>query len=186
MDLKMEEINNSNNQIYLNKANLTNHQNYWEQSKIQKEKKKKITFDDILSNMNLVVNNEGVLQYMRPIQTHNIDQNYNDSQNYLPNQQNEQSKQLNPINNPNPIDHSVKHSYIYNKYFKDYKDNNVLQVGPRRPKTIGELKQMLRDDKIKEIQQKIRISQVKSKKMLFTNLNGVNTLNNNLRSMSFK
>ena len=41
MDLKMEEINNSDNQTYLNSTNLSNHQKYWEQTKNQTEKKKK-------------------------------------------------------------------------------------------------------------------------------------------------
>ena len=46
-------------------------QKYWEpnvtQNKNIQPKKKKVTFTDILSNMNLVVNNQGVLQFMAPI-----------------------------------------------------------------------------------------------------------------------
>jgi hypothetical protein len=49
---------------------------------------------------------------------------------------------------------------------------------------------MIKNDKIREIQQRIRIAQIKPKKMLFTNINvNVNRIQatkNNLRSMEFK
>jgi len=179
MELNFEEMNNLDNI----KQNDKNEYKYWEQPKKEIPKKKKVSFDDILNNMNLVVNQDGVLQYMRPLQE--------EPQYYQQEYQTQNYPQQQPIqniknNNATPLDPSVKHSYIYNKYFKDYKDNNVPQQGPRRPKTIEELKQMLRDDKIREIQQKIRLSQIKSKKMLFTNVNRIQSTKNNLRTLSFK
>jgi hypothetical protein len=56
---------------------------------------------------------------------------------------------------------------------------------PRRPQTVAELKQMLREDKIKEIQRKIRIAQVKPKTMLYTNTNGIQISKNSLNRMTF-
>ena len=61
----------------------------------------------------------------------------------------------------------------------------------RVPKTIEEYKQMLLDDRIKAIEQKKRISQIKSTKLLFTtntntgNQDVIRSTKNNLRSMSF-
>jgi hypothetical protein len=184
MELKFEEVNNLGNQNNLNYEATNSNQNttgqikYWEQPKI--ERRKKVTFDDILNNMNLVVTQDGVLQHMRPIsqeQTLFNEQNNFQYQNQFVQQTSFKNEQIDP---------SVKHSYIYNKYFKGYSDENIQSIGPRRPKSIEELKQMLREDKIKEIQQKIRLSQIKSKKMLFTNINGIQSTKNNLRVMSFK
>jgi len=117
---------------------------------------------------------------MKPLsQTSDQDYNQNYNQNYSYQQTNGNQ------NSQEPIDPSVKHSYIFNKYFKDYKDMNVQPVGPRRPQSIQELKQMLREDKIKEIQHKIRVAQIKPKHMLFTNARGLRPSINNLRSMNF-
>jgi len=183
MELNFEEINNLGNQTNFNyeannvSQNSTSQIKYWEQPKI--ERRKKVTFDDILNNMNLVVTQDGVLQHMRPIsqeQPQYIQQN-----DYRHQPQYQQQSYKNEA-----IEPSVKHSYIFNKYFKDYRDINIQPTGPRRPKTIDELKQMLREDKIREIQQKIRLSQIKSKKMLFTNVNGIQATKNNLRAMTFK
>ena len=85
-------------------------QKYWEQNLTQnknlQQKKKKVSFTDILNNMNLVVNNQGVLQFMAPV-SQVEEQQYSQQQQY-------QTQE--------PLDPSVKHSFIYNKYFKDYKD----------------------------------------------------------------
>ncbi len=174
-----------------NSYETQNNNNYWEQN-LKKEtveskpKKKKVSFDDILSNMNLVVNNQGILQYMMPIQQDNqYTQDYNQTQyQYNPNELNRKIE---------PIDPSVKHSYIYNKYFKDYNDQTGQKSGPRVPKTIEEYKQMLLDDKIKTIKHKMMVEQVKSKKMFFTSVPGatsnprnIQATKNNLRSMNFK
>lgn len=171
--------------------------NYWDNNKTNQPKKKKVTFTDILSNMNIVVNKQGVLQYMgineeknqQPVQS----QNYQESYNYNPNEFTRQV-QYNPNQqNSVSIDPSVKHSYIYNKYFKDYADPNVEKPGPRVPKTIEEYYQMLLDDKIKAIEHKKRIEQIKSKKLLFTSVPGAQTnvrniqpTRNNLRMMNFR
>ena len=186
MELNMEEIHNQSNK---------NQMNYWEHQQAhqtEKPKKKRVTFDDILTNMNLVVSQNGVLQYMKPIsqpteeyQNQYYQQQPNNYQQQQPNYNNQPNYQQ---NRSEPLDPQVKHSYIFNKYFKDYKDanNNHQPIGPRRPQSIEELKQMLREDKIKEIQRKIRLAQIKPKHMLFNNAGGIRPSINTLGSMGFR
>lgn len=187
-----------NNQTY-NEPLLNTPEKYWENYKKTDQsqtKKKKVSFDDILSNMNIVVNNKGVLQYMQPVQTND----YNEQQYQQPYQQQYQQPyqeyvaQQIATQNQQPLDPSVKHSFIYNKYFKDYKDINAPKPVVRVPKTMEEYKQMLIEDKIKEIEHKKRIAQIKPKKMLFTSNVGnnghkdegpIHATKNNLRRMSF-
>jgi len=163
-------------------------QNYWDiqnQPSVEPKKKNRVTFDDILSNMNLVVNNKGVLQYMAPIQK---EPEYpNNTYSYYQNQ-----PQFNPsqirVNKQQqkPLEPEVKNSAIFNKYFKDYRDPNASQqTNVRVPKTIEEYKQMLLEDKIKRIQERNRIAQIKSTKLLFTNVGNIQATKNGLRKMGF-
>jgi hypothetical protein len=218
MELKLSELDNVNTMNPYEKFDYNSYQqdglNYWEKSEKKnletKTKKKKVTFNDILSNMNLVVNKQGVLQFMGPGQQEAQQQQqqpiyqpmYNQeqpvyNQNNIRQVQYQGSQQMNSIPqqniNPEPVDPALKHSYIYNKYFKDYADPNAQKQGPRVPKTIQEYHQMLLDDKIKEIQHKKRVEQIKSKKILFTPAQGaqfnprnIQASKNNLRSMSFR
>jgi hypothetical protein len=144
---------------------------YWESSSQLKQaiKPKKVTFPDILSNMNLVVKN-GVLQQMGPLIQSNQERNINQERNT--------NQEITP-----------DHSYIYNKYFKDYANMNQSPIPEIKiPKTITEYKQMLHEEKVKQLIEKKRIANIKSTKLLFTN-NPINTTIkpsiNNLRKMSF-
>ena len=182
MELNFAEIdNNINNQTSYENFDYnsydTNSHKYWEkpketqnQNQTQNEiklKKKKVSFDDILSNMNLVVNNNGSLQFITP------------TQEYI---------------NPLQVEPAVKHSYIYNKYFKDYQDATPQIPEVRVPKTKEEYFQMLLEDRVKRIEERKRISQIKSTKLMFTsnieyNNNNINTIQaskNSLRMMSFR
>ena len=171
----LNEINNSN----INETNT----NYWEQPKVEKPKIKKVSFDDILTNMNLIVSKDGTLRSMIP-KTNNIfnfNSDYNEEQpQQYPQQQYRQQE---------PLDPSVKHSFIYNKYFKDYKDATTppeIKV----PKTMEEYKKMLLEDKIERIKQQKRISEIKSTKLFFTTNTGgngtISSSRNNLKSMNFR
>ena len=68
MEINFSELDQQNPYLnektnpYLNETNT----NYWEQSKIEKPKRKKVSFDDILTNMNLVVSKDGTLRSMIP------------------------------------------------------------------------------------------------------------------------
>ena len=208
MELNITELDNVNTMnpydtFDYDKFEQQNSANYWENSvkPETKEKRKKVSFNDILSNMNLVVNKQGVLQFMVPNQEEILQQNTYQPQ-YNPNEFSQhsqyQNSQIAPQKQPNrpnqePLDPSVKHSYIYNKYFKDYADPNAQKQGPRVPKTIEEYHQMLLEDKIKAIEHKKRIEQIKSTKLLFTTApgSGSNPRNmvaskNNLRMMNFR
>jgi hypothetical protein len=208
MDFNLSELDNTNTKNPYENFDYNSYQqnsgNYWEslnKNTDTKPKKKKVSFDDILSNMNLVVNKEGVLQFMTPNQQEqpNNQLSYNQQGHYYntnvrqvhytPNQDIHQI----PLNGEEPLNPQVKHSYIYNKYFKDYAEPDVKKIGPRVPKTIEEYRQMLLDDRIKAIQHKIRVEQIKSKKLLFVSTDGSQTnprnirpTKNNLRSMSFR
>ena len=219
MELNISELDNMNPYDTFDYKNLDNKtENYWEKPLKQetKEKRKKVSFNDILSNMNLVVNKQGVLQLMVPnneelfhqngyqTQTNTTQTNTTQINKSYPNsfsQQNYyQSDNLNVNKNVNknvtrreePIDKSLKHSYIYNKYFKDYVDPNIQKSGPRVAKTIEEYNKMLLDDKIKAIEEKKRIQQIKSTKLMFTvapgsqsNPRNIVASKNNLRMMNF-
>ena len=167
MELNFQELSGANTQKpYTNSEQIlqdeiTNYNSYWEQKPVEPLKKKRITFDDILGNMNLVVSTNGVLQSMSSKQFPVEEQQpfYSQQQPYYPI----------PSPQQQPIDPSVKHSYIYNKYFKDYRVATQQEPEIRRPQTIEELKQMLLEDRIRAEQQRRHIAQVKSTKMLYTN-----------------
>lgn len=213
MEVNLTELDNSNTMNPYNTFDYKSYEehsgdNYWEKPKVQEmePKKKKVSFNDILSNMNLVVNKQGVLQFMVPNQEEPLNQNYNYNSNKSQSQtqyqqtQYQQPEYQQPTyqyqqqnKNPQPVDLSVKHSYIFNKYFKDYTDPNAEKHSPRVPKTIEEYHQMLLEDRIKAIEHKKLMEQVKSKKMMFisapgTNLNPRNlqATKNNLRMMNFR
>jgi len=153
-----------------NESNLDNNMpNYWDTPKPKETKKRvKFGYDDILSNINLVVNN-GVLQYMTPVtnpQQPPAQQQYlkNNSYNTLNNQnQNQNKPQTKKLN----VDPNVKNSAIYNKYFKNYRDPNEEVREVRTPKTKEELVKMLIEDHNNRIDAQKRLAQVKSKKMFF-------------------
>lgn len=191
MELNYSEIDN-NSKEYDTLIN-NNFDKYWEKpaeklaekSNDEKVKKKRVTFDDILTNMNLVVNKTGVLQFMTPsTQIQEVD---SEEYNY-----NQKPILKNTTYNAEPANNSVNHSYIYNKYFKDYQQTYYEEPVIRVPKTMEEYKQMLLDDRLREIQERKRISEIKSRKLMFTTnqdpmLNGKNIQpsKNNLRKMSF-
>ena len=199
MEISFSEIDNLDKNF--NNVTGLNQTKYWEntQKNTVIQKRKKVTFDDILSNMNLVVNQNGVLQSMTPLQPQPQPQQPQYQQQYQPQYQPQYQQQYQE--NPNfqktsePLDPSVKHSYIFNKYFKDYKDANDINIPDKKvPKTIQEYKQMVLEERIKRIQERNRIAQIKSTKMLFTshpnmqqnrNQGVIKASKNNLRSMNY-
>ena len=203
MEISFSEIDNLDKNF--NNVTGLNQTKYWEntQKNTVIQKRKKVTFDDILSNMNLVVNQNGVLQSMTPLQPQPQPQQPQYQQQYQPQDQPQDQPQYQQQSqeNPNfqktsePLDPSVKHSYIFNKYFKDYKDANDINIPDKKvPKTIQEYKQMVLEERIKRIQERNRIAQIKSTKMLFTshpnmqqnrNQGVIKASKNNLRSMNY-
>lgn len=149
--------------------------NYWETANPKVETKKKINYDDILKSLNLVVNKNGVLQYMsaKPNGVNQEQPQYTQQQQY-----GQQTKVI----KGKPLDPQVKNSAIFNKYFKDYKDPNAEQVQEVKvPQTMEEYKKMVLEERIRRIQERNRIAQIKSTKMLYESNNG-NIGNNNVRN----
>jgi hypothetical protein len=139
--------------------------NYWEttQVKPQETKKKKFSYDDILNSLNVVVNKNGVLQYITTTDAIH-----------------EQQLQSSPQQiKGKPLEPQVKNSQIYNKYFKDYKDPNAEYVQEVKvPQTIEEYNRMVLEERIKRILEIRRISQIKSTKLLFESNNNGNSSSN--------
>ena len=224
MELNFTEIDDLDKQSYgnvdvnNNKSAGFNQPKYWEKTKKNNDmpKKKKVSFDDILSNMNLIVNKNGVLQSMVPKQPQYYPEQYDEpqyqqqqqpyqyqQQQYQQQQYQQQQYQQQPYQqqpyqqqpNNDPLDPAVKHSYIFNKYFKDYKDaNDDFKPQVKVPKSIEEYKQMVLEERVRQIQERNRIAQIKSKKMLFTshpniqqnrNQGVITASKNSLRSMKF-
>ena len=183
LNYKESNANNTDTHIY---------DTYWE-NKPNVNNNKKVTYDDILSTLNLVVSRDGVLRKM----SHNSDINsvnrngsvinsvddYGNNMNDNKTSNNFENKGFQPAqfrkrspealtksvtlnNNNNVIETELKNSAIFNKYFKDYKDPNT-KILPRRPLTKEEYKQKI----IEDIIQQRRISKIKSKKLAFTNNN---------------
>ena len=164
---------------------VENTQKYWEMDKKEPKKKAKFGYDDILSSLNLVVNDKGVLQYMSGTNTPNdnstIPQNHQNSQNYQHSQNHQNHQNQSPltqtynqqvkhaVTNPN-----IKNSYIFNKYFKNFKE--PTEVEERKiPKTPEEYRQMVIEDYVKRVQAQKRIEQVKSRKIAYTNGRSIGT-----------
>jgi hypothetical protein len=189
MELNFTELDNLNGQNMNNNYDYlinTNSEKYWEEPKEhnkEQTKKKKVSFNDILNNMSLSVNKAGVLQFIAPKEQYeeniyeplNYDHNQesHQNQNYYNNNVNninnfQQIKKQPPVKDNAPMDPAVKHSHIYNKYFKDYQTKFNEEPVIRVPKTMEEYKQMLLEDKLKKIEQQKRISEIKSTKLIFT------------------
>jgi hypothetical protein len=202
MELNFSELDNMTTQNPYEQFNENdygvdnNSEKYWEQAKSQKDqqtKKKKVSFNDILSNMNLVVNKKGSLEFMKPINEPQ-QQDYQYYQGQQQQRQPQQQEQFMPQQRQ-PVDPSVKHSYIFNKYFKDYADVTPPAPEKRVPKTIEEYNQMVYEDRIKRIEERKRISEIKSTKLMFTttpdnyagrvNPRNIQPTRNTLRKMSF-
>jgi hypothetical protein len=217
MELNFSDIDNMNSQNPYEQFNENdygvdnNSEKYWEQAKSQKEqqtKKKKVSFNDILSNMNLVVSKKGVLQFIKPTQEPEQDYQYEEQYYQQPQQQQRQPQQRQQPQQQRqyaqpqqqkqqqqPVDPSAKHSYIYNKYFKDYANVSAPAPEKKVPKTIEEYNQMVYEDRIKRIEERKRISEIKSTKLMFTttpdshvgqvNPRNIQPSKNSLRKMSF-
>lgn len=126
---EVEGGENYNNNYWTNEATTTTASNT--------KSKKKVSYDDILTSLNMVVHN-GVLQFAKKQQKTQPPQQY----------QQQQYQQQQPQN-----------SYIHNKYFQVQQQ----EPAPRRPMTREEY---IRDYNARIASQR-RIAQIKSKKLLF-------------------
>lgn len=194
--ITVSKLNNSENNELKNEIldpSKYNYQAYWENEDKRKTqqapplkpalKKPEVTYDDILSSLNVTVQN-GKLQLVN--KNNNI--NNNKFTNPHVNTNTNQNSQPNiPKNNQKKvqIDPQLKDSKIYNKYFKNYYQEQQPDV------IVFETKEdymnYQREQYIKQLEQAKRISQIKSKKLLFDSPKislGISR-GNNLRKFSF-
>jgi hypothetical protein len=168
MELNFEELDNPSDPVN-NPNNVTpqteiNYINYWSNAnptanESSNPKKPKVSYDDILSSLNMVVNN-GVLQFAKPVKQEPKNQEA----------KSQQKKQV-TIREPQQQQqrqHPNQNNYITNKYFKDYQEHQQdVDEEPPRPLTKEEYRQMMIQDYINRQQAQIRLSQIKSRKLLF-------------------
>jgi hypothetical protein len=185
---ELDNIDDSNKTYYNNVITKTNtipiaSNNNINQSSLQKNnskpKKKTISYDDILSSMNTIVI-DGKLEFIRKDTLQNIVENQQQKLSL-----NNKKVSFNKIppenNNQSQID---KSSYIYNKFFKGYKEpNQNLNEEVKQPLTKKELINLLIINKINAINERNRIAEIKSTKLMFNNNNNRNiTINSRLNS----
>ena len=163
MELNFEELDDP-----INNPNEINYINYWSNAnptinESSNPKKPKVSYDDILSSLNMVVNN-GVLQFAKPIKQEQQPQKKQVTirEPQQRQQQHQQQRQQQHQQQPN------QNNYITNKYFKDYQEHQQdVDEEPPRPLTKEEYRQMMIQDYINRQQAQIRLSQIKSRKLLF-------------------
>ena len=139
MELNFEEINSTTLDFNLGQNNDTP-KNYWENIPTNPNshpKKPQVSYDDILSSLNMVVQN-GVLKFSNPNQKSALKSNTNTNINSNTNQKSalksntnsntntniNSNIKTNPVKKQVTINHqqNVGDNYITNKYFKDYKE----------------------------------------------------------------
>ena len=139
-------------------------------------KKNKISYDDILSSMNTVVI-DGKLEFIRNDRNDKL-------QNIVENQQQQKKVTFSGLQSQHHSQNNYqsqinKSSYIYNKFFKDYKEPSQPQYEePQRPLTKKELIKQLIINKANAINERNRIAEIKSTKLLFNNNNNRNIIIN--------
>lgn len=192
-NLKVIDTNLGNNLYYTPLENKLNQQKSIFNATIEPKQKPKLTYDDMLNSMNVKVVN-GILRFgidndkIKNAQDEKNEQKYNleykhslsnDKKNTTQmNNQKEKAKPLhikesNPILTPQKnqsLDPNVKNSWIYNKYFKNYKDSPE-EIIPERPLTKKELEEKIIRDYLERKRSQKMVSQVKSTKLLFSNQN---------------
>jgi len=172
----INNINNNTNNIIVSKKPQYNPFKRQTQVPQQKNhsKKTQISYDDILSSMNTVVI-DGKLEFIRNDRNDKL-------QNIIENQPQQKKvtfsgSQLQPQNNYQT--QINKSSYIYNKFFKDYKEPSQPQnEEPRRPLTKKEFIKQLIINRANAINERNRIAEIKSTKLLFNNNNNRNIIIN--------
>jgi hypothetical protein len=138
-------------------------------------KKTQISYDDILSSMNTVVI-DGKLEFIRNDKLENTVGNQSQQKKVTFSGLQSQPQTQSQNNYQSQFN---KSSYIYNKFFKDYKEPSQPQYEePQRPLTKKELIKQLIINKANAINERNRIAEIKSTKLLFNNNNNRNIIIN--------
>ncbi len=187
MELKFEELDTPSQDAPTNEVNYVNYWSNANQSTTTNSatKKPKVSYDDILSSLNMVVHN-GVLQFAKPIEQ-NTQKSQQKKQVTINAPQKQSFQQQKPQSFQQQQSQSFQqnqNNYITNKYFKDYKDESQYIEEPAKPMTKEEYRQMLIQEYINRQNAIRRISQIKSKKLLFNTQNISIAPNNNPKDMN--
>jgi len=138
-------------------------------------KKTQISYDDILSSMNTVVI-DGKLEFIRNDKLENTVGNQSQQKKVTFSGLQSQPQTQSQNNYQSQFN---KSSYIYNKFFKDYKEPSQPQYEePRRPLTKKEFIKQLIITRVNAINERNRIAEIKSTKLLFNNNNNRNIIIN--------
>jgi hypothetical protein len=178
----INNINNNTNNIIVSKKpqqyNPFKRQTQVPQQK-NHSKKNKISYDDILSSMNTVVI-DGKLEFIRNDRNDKL-------QNIVENQPQQKKVTFSGLQSQshtqkqnNYQSQINKSSYIYNKFFKNYKEptEQYQNEEPHRPLTKKEFIKQLIINRANAINERNRIAEIKSTKLLFNNNNNRNIIIN--------
>ena len=166
------------NEVVDKKVTFSEYNNYWDpkpEYEKAEPKKPSVSYDDILNSMNMVSIN-GRLHFIPTSKLQNTQNNidtktrpFSKQTNYIrPQQINNIPQQTNNIPQQTNIN---QNSYIYNKYFQNYEKEPFQNDVPTVPLTPDEIKRRLIIHSLKQIQERKRIEQIKSKKLLFDTSN---------------
>lgn len=212
-NVKIIDTNQHHNLYYSPLENKLTQQNSIFNATLQPKQKSKITYDDMLNSMNVTVVN-GVLRFgidsdkiknnmsqNNPNINGNKNMNYNiehkvlsakeekkqvpiNSQSFIYNDTQKQNKSQNQKIKNETLDPNVKNSWIYNKYFKHYKEESQDSI-PERPLTKKEMDEKTVREFLERKHAQKMASQIKSTKLLFSNNNQViySSQNNNLNKL---
>ena len=156
-----------------------------------KNKRKQISYDDLLSNMGFKLNNGKLELYNKK-----IDQNPNVNNSYQNPNVNNSYQNLNVTNsyqNPNVknsyeksnVNNSYEKSNVNNKqnnYSKSYTNNLNIQenIKETQPMTKRQYKRLLQLQYLQNMKERERINNIKSKKLLFSNPLTINNINQSI------
>jgi len=145
-----------------------------------KNKRKQISYDDLLSNMGFKLNNGKLELYNKKIdQNPNVNNSY---QNPNVNNSYQNPNVNNSYQNPN-INNSYQNlNTKQNNYSKSYTNNLNIQenIKETQPMTKRQYKRLIQLQYLQNMKERERINTIKSKKLLFSNPLTINNINQSI------
>ena len=145
-----------------------------------KNKRKQISYDDLLSNMGFKLNNGKLELYNKKIdQNPNINNSY---QNLNVNNSYQNPNINNSYQNPNVNNSYQNLNTKQNNYSKSYTNNLNIQenIKETQPMTKRQYKRLIQLQYLQNMKERERINTIKSKKLLFSNPLTINNINQSI------
>ena len=159
------------NEVINKQVTFNTYNTYWdpkpEYEKVE-PKKNNVSYDDILNSMNMVVIN-GRLHFVPNNKFQNTQMT--PQQSTIQNQNKSIRQNINQNVNQNINQNGNQNSYIFDKYFKNYQQKQAANEIPKVPLTPDEIKRNIILHRLKQIEERKRIEQIKPKKLLFNTSN---------------